>query len=294
MRRNTAWCWDIEPVLNPTTETFHEVLVDGIWVGTWCLLIAVTKDLKILGWQWCARESTAAWCALFEKIPAPTVVVCDGGSGIAGAVRQVWPGTVTQRCVFHIQMNVRQHLTLRPRTDAGRTLLGLSRGLSAVRTIDQAIQWELTLNAWWQRYGHLTKERTRDSYRSWFTHDRLRKAWQVLAKLTRNGTLFTFITHGNVRTTSPLEGGINNGIRHVLRSHRGMSENHMKRAAEWFLYLHDNSIEDAYRFIPEDTPAVTPELIDDDNDDDDSPKLYGTALTPEEGLWLRSGWGGRS
>ena len=67
----------------------------------------------------------------------------------------------------------------------------------------------------------------------------------------------------------------------------------MKRAAEWFLYLHDNSIEDAYRFIPEDTPAVTTVLIDDD-DDDDSPELYGTALTAEEGLWLRSGWGGRS
>ena len=122
-RTNTAWCWDTELVLNPTTENFHEVLVDGIWIGSWCLLIAVTKDRRVL-------------------------------------------------------------------------------------------------------------------------------AWQVLAKLTRNGTLFTFITHDNVRTESPLEDGINNGIRHVLRSHRGMSEAHMKRSSEWFFYLHDNRIEDAYRFIP--------------------------------------------
>lgn len=195
--------------------------------------------------------------------------------------------------MFHIQMNVRQHLTLRPRTDAGRTLLGLSRALSAVKDVDQAIQWELTLNAWWQRHGHLTKERTRDGYKSWFTHESLRKAWHVLAKITQNGTLFTFITYGNPRTTSPLEGGINNGIRHVLRAHRGMSENHMKRAAEWFLFLHDNTIEDAYKLIPAEKKEPMRPVVE-DNDSDDITQLYGTELSAEEGLWSRSGWAGRS
>ena len=72
---------------------------------------------------------------------------------------------------------------------------------------------------------------------------------------------FTYVEHGNARTTSPLEGGINNGIRHVLRNHRGMIEPHMKRAAEWFLTVHEIPIGRAYEMITV-TPTVPEAPID--------------------------------
>lgn len=291
LRRNTSWCWNVQPALPAVTTFHHQVLVDGIWVGSWCLLIAVTEDLHVLAWQWCARESVAAWTALFEQIPAPAVVVSDGGLGIASAVRACWPETHMQRCLFHVQMNVRVHLTLNPRTDAGKSLLELSRSLSRVYDVEAAIKWQLQLDQWWQTFGHLTTERTFHDYRWWFTHDRLRKAWQLLAKLTRNGTLFTYLEYGNSRTTSPLEGGINNGIRHVLRSHRGMSEAHMKRAAEWFLFLRDNRIEDAYSFIKP-PKQQRPHVDNDAEEPEETTPTYDTNLTAEEGLWSRSGWAG--
>ena len=292
-RHVTAWCWDVEPALGPVTTMHHQVLVDGIWVGSWCLLIAVTEKLQVLAWQWCARESTAAWVALLERIPAPGVIVCDGGTGIASAVRQVWPETQTQRCLFHAQMNVRRHLTLKPRTDAGRRLLALSRMLSAVREEDDVIAWRLNVEAWWQAYGHLTKERSTDGRAWWFTHDRLRKAWQLLSRLSQDGTLFTYVSYGNARTTSPLEGGINNGIRTVLRQHRGMSEAHMKRAAEWFLYLHEIPIDRAHELIPTKRPELAP-ANDETAQDTTEPDHYGTGLNAEEGYWVRSGWAGRA
>ncbi|WP_374953454.1 transposase [Pseudoclavibacter sp. AY1H1] len=107
------------------------MLVDGIYLGSWCLLIAVTEDLQVLAWQWCSTESAAAWTALLARIPAP-VVVCDGGSGFASAAGACWPDTKIQRCMFRVPMNVRRHLTLRPRTHGGRDLLELSRALSRV------------------------------------------------------------------------------------------------------------------------------------------------------------------
>lgn len=290
-RRDTAWCWDVEPSLGPVETTHHSVLVDGIWVGSWCLLIAVTEHLQVLAWQWCARESTAAWTALLERIPAPAVIVCDGGAGIASAVRQTWPQTRTQRCLFHVQMNIRQHLTLRPRTDAGRRLLTPSRALSAVTTVEDAIDWQVRLDHWWRAHGHLTKERTIREGRWWFTHERLRKAWLLLRKLTREDVLFTWLDYGNPRTTSALEGGINNGIRHVLRAHRGMTEDHMKRAAEWFLTTREIPIRDAHRLIPT-TPTLKPSMNPINENPDPAP-LYDTALTAEEDLWTRSGWAGR-
>ena len=148
---------------------------------------------------------------------------------------------------------------------------------------DQVIAWRLKLEAWGQAHGHLTKERTYDGHRWWFTHDRLRKAWQLLSRLTHDGTLFTYVEYGNSRTTSPLEGGINNGIRHVLRTHRGMTENHMKRAAEWLLTLHEIPRERAHELTQ---PATTVDDPDTDADDDDTPEpsLYTTELIAEEGL----------
>lgn len=45
-------------------------------------------------------ENSRAWSALMEPIPAPDVVVTDGGSGFAKAVRTAWPRTKVQRCLF--------------------------------------------------------------------------------------------------------------------------------------------------------------------------------------------------
>ena len=44
-------------------------------------------------------------------IPAPDVVVSDGGTGFASAVRRSWPGTRAQRCVFHAFCQVRRYTT---------------------------------------------------------------------------------------------------------------------------------------------------------------------------------------
>lgn len=293
LRRRTAWCWLIEPTLGPVETRHRQVLVDGIYIGSWCLLIAVTDRLQVLAWQWCARESAAAWTALLERIPAPEVVVCDGGSGFASAARACWPGTKIQRCLFHVQMNIRRHLTRRPRTEAGKALLQLSLALSRVTDTDSAITWRLGLEAWWRQHGHLTEQRSTDGWQRWWTHDRLRKAWLLLARLSANGTLFTYIEHGNVRTTSPLEGGINNGIRTILRAHRGMSEDHMKRAAEWFLYSRELGIEHAYELIPI-TLSAPDTSVTEDPDNDEPTTLYDTGLSADEGLWHRAGWAGHS
>lgn len=102
------------------------ILVDGVWVGSWCMLIALSSTNHVLGWQWAARESTAAWEALFMQILEPAIIVTDGGSGIRSALARTWPETKIQRCVFHIQLGVTRELTRNPRTEAGRRLRGLA------------------------------------------------------------------------------------------------------------------------------------------------------------------------
>jgi hypothetical protein len=79
-RRKTAWCWLVEPTITITGEIYDEIQIDGIYLSSkWCCLIALARG-KVIAWQWCDREKTAAWKALLEQVPPPTVVVCDGGS----------------------------------------------------------------------------------------------------------------------------------------------------------------------------------------------------------------------
>lgn len=293
-RRETAWCWALEPRLPPATEIHHAVLFDGFWVSGWCLLIALSDKGRVLAWQWSGGESVAAWKALLEQVAAPGVLVSDGGTGIPTALKAVWPETKHQRCLFHVQMRVTRHLTRTPRTDAARALRALVMRLSRIDEDDEeaAISWQITLDQWWRTFGHLTKEKTRfRNGQLGYTHDRLRKAWSLIHGVIRNNTLFTYITYGNPRTTSPLEGGINSQIREVLRRHRGMSEHHQKRAVEWFLVLHELPLNEAVALAEPTTPPAPANA--DTTDEPDGPGLYDTGLDATEGLWSRAGWAGR-
>lgn len=312
-RRDTAWCWAVEPVLEPTGEIHVEVQVDGIYLSSnWCCLIASTQG-KVIAWQWCDREKSIAWQALMDPLPAPTVVVCDGGTGLLPAIEIAWADAKVQRCLVHVQRNIRTHLTSRPKTDAGKALWGLARSLTRIATTEQAVAWLQQLNDWHEVYGHLTRERTylgqqrdgqlapawaRPGQRWWYTHDRLRRAYRLLAKLAQRGHLFTYLDpeHAHLgisSTTNHAEGGINAGIRDLLRRHRGMPEEHQRRAVEWFLTVHALDPVDPWAFVqpqhydppPREQPA---------DDEPLGPASYDTGLTADEGLWHRRGWAGRS
>ncbi|GEM_PF-2765443 len=155
--------------------------------------------------QWCGSETIAAWSARLAQIPSPGVLVSDGGSGLPSALRQVWPHTKHQRCLFHLQLNVTRHLTRNP------------------------------------------------------------------------------------RTTSPLEGGVNAQLRDLLKRHRGMSEEHRRRAAEWFLTLHELSLGEAISNAAMAPRKQRPAR----REEPEGPALYDTGLDAGEGLWERAGWAGR-
>ena len=168
-------------------------------------------------------QKKAAWAALLARFPAPTVVITDGGAGIAAALSECWSETAVQRCLVHVQRNVRTYLTGRPRTEAGKALLRLGRALTRITTAPEAAAWLGGLNNWYQENGHLVRARTyrngtaivpgwvRANQSWWFTHDRLRKAYRLLERLSRAGTLFTYLhaEHAGLNiapTTNRIEG----------------------------------------------------------------------------------------
>lgn len=244
-RTQTSWCWAIVPKPERTGEVYPVILLDGIGVGSLVCLVARTPEF-VIGWCWVGWESSTTWAKLLQQFPSPTVVVCDGQKGISLAIARCWPDVRIQRCIFHVWQNIRVKLTLCPHTEAGRELLQLTRDLWQIKTFEQSQNWQQQLDAWYQYYGAFLRERTdKDTNelgkrRWWYTHGRLRSAYYQLAKLLRDGQLFTHLEPlvGVLipRTTNYVEGGINSQLRTKLKLHRGMSEEHQRRLVEWYLY----------------------------------------------------------
>ncbi len=246
-RAQTSWCWQIIPKPPLTGEVYPIILLDGIRIGSLVNLIARTPK-AVIDWHWAGWESSHTWEELFHKLPAPTVVVCDGQKGILLAIARCWPKTRIQRCIFHVWQNIRVKLTLHPQTEAGQELLALSKALlKGIATKEAAQNWQEQLKAWEQRHGSFIRERTytqdpQPGQRKWrYSHERVRSAYRQLAKLLRDNQLFTYLddtltTVPIPRTTNYVEGGINSQLRTKLKLHRGMSQEHQRRLVEWYLY----------------------------------------------------------
>jgi hypothetical protein len=301
----------VVPIIPVTGEICDEVQLDGTYLDDgWCLLVAINgANGDVIAYQWCDQEKTPAWVALLQRIPAPRVAVIDGGRGLASALAQCWPDTAIQRCLVHVQRNVRTYLTINPRTDAGKTLRALSLALTRIKDRDTARAWEVALHQWHQQHKPLLDQKTfagqgiiRPTWAKanstwWWTHERLRKAYNLLAHIIRTGVAFTYLDEQfdglNISsTTNRIEGGTNRPIKDLLRRHRGMTSEHQRRAVEWWAYLHSTHPKNPWTFArPEHWQPPAPAIV---TDDDPIPGDYGTTPTAEEGLWARKGWAGRT
>lgn len=161
-RKRVGWCWNIKPAITPDGVVHHTLMADGTYMAHgWCLLIAIDGQTgQVIDRQWCHQENTAAYTALFSRIPGPDVLITDGLRGVQKACHACWPGTRIQRCLVHVQRNTKTDLTLKPRLQAGKELKRLSDQLTRVHTIEEAVRWGEALNAWHERWKTLIDERT--------------------------------------------------------------------------------------------------------------------------------------
>lgn len=243
-RIQITWCWEIAPPQERSGEVHQIIVIDGIRIGSLVCLIARTTEY-VIAWAWAPYESSATWSELFDQLPAPGFVVCDGQKGILLALKRSWPETAIQRCHFHVWQNVRTKLTLHPQTEAGQELLRLTRGLWQIYDIAHMEAWQARFKQWETSYGDFVKQRTyaqtlRAGKRHWwYTHGRLRSAYRQLSKLQTDQQLFTYVHNPGIqipRNTNHMEGGINSQLRTKLKLHRGMNEEHQRRLVEWYLY----------------------------------------------------------
>ena len=245
-RRKTARFWDIWP-MPPKIESKREVVyVDGISMGRKAYVLVCCDDENVLGWYLCRYEHAGAYKALLSRIAEPGVVVSDGGTGFAKALKKSWPGARHQRCVFHVFCQVKRYTTSRPKTPAGAELYILAKDLLHLEDRKEMERWVHRFISWMEKYHDFLSQMTRDEYGQYRpTHERLIKARNSLVRLIRKGTMFTYLDEELLAeidripsTNNQIEGGVNARLREMLRDHRVLNIERRIKAVFWWCYMH--------------------------------------------------------
>ena len=242
-----------------------------------------------------------------NRLPAPMVVVTDGGAGIQKALKNTWPKSAIQRCLFHVKTNTITDLTHKPKTAAGKALLALTNQLLTIKTPQEAANWIRLLHQWHQLYQNLINEKTYSTGPNgktqwWWTHERLRRAYKRLERLSRNQHLFTYLkpefaNKDIQRTTNQLEGSINAPIRHLLNTHRGLSEPHMKKAIQWLINQKSTDPTNPAKHLANQHKHLSQEKLTRTTPNPTLPPQYHTAIDynpkyQDGSLHIRKGWAG--
>lgn len=246
-RRRTAEFWEVWPMPVPDGELHRVLYVDGIWIARDLVVLICCGGERVVSWYMARSENSRAWSALMAPIPAPEVVVTDGGSGFAKAVRETWPRTRVQRCTFHAFSQAKRYTTTRPKLQAGRELYLIARDLMGIETLHQAELWVERYLDWCGFWADFLEDRTVVDGRRVYTHEKLRRARSSLSSLSSlvsAGTLFTYLDPALAKagplpsTNNMIEGGVNSQLRAVLRNHRGLTSVKRVKAVFWWCHAH--------------------------------------------------------
>lgn len=244
-RRKTAKFWNIWAMPPKIAETRDVVFLDGIYLSRKACVLICCDEKHVLGWYLCRYEHAGAWIALMKRIAEPRMVVFDGGTGFAKALKKAWPKAKHQRCVFHVFCQVKRYITSRPNTAAGAELYMLVKDLLKIKSKKESQIWVERFINWIKKYQDFLDEMTIDENgKSRPTHERILKAERSLLKLLKEKTLFTYLDENlkndfsTPSTNNRIEGGINSRLREMLRNHRGLSIERRIKAVYWWCYMH--------------------------------------------------------
>ncbi len=164
-------------------------------------------------------------------------VTCDGKKSIIRAVRKVYEQVTLQRCTVHVQRNVRNWLTRKPKSEAAKELKYLVSLLHHIKNIIEQNMWIIAFNYWYIKHKSIIEEKVykKQSGRWWYKHRKLRRS--AISIKNAIPDLFHFIqTPGIPKSTNGLDSYFGH-LKTNLKIHRGLSAVNKKSFILWFLHI---------------------------------------------------------
>jgi transposase-like protein len=161
----------------------------------------------------------------------PLALTIDGHHTVIRAFKEVWPHLRIQRCLYHIQREGLRWLRTFPKTQAGRDLRMILRGLHRIKSegdrqrfLDAFELWERT---------HKTFVRLLPSTSVAFKD--LKKTRSLVRYAIPN--MFHYLGDPKIMSTTNLLEGFFSRLKADFRRHRGLSETHKRAYLQWYCYF---------------------------------------------------------
>jgi hypothetical protein len=161
----------------------------------------------------------------------PTCITMDGERSVIHAIRETWPQTLIQRCLYHIKMQGMMWLRTYPKTQAGKDLRDLLDPLCQIKSIKERNKFIKDFKHWLTYHKEFALSLSKTSVA--FTD--LKRT----AALVKNAIpdMFHYLIDPNIpHTTNSLESYFSR-LKMAYRQHRGLSHHHKLQYLTWYFYF---------------------------------------------------------
>lgn len=180
--------------------------------------------------------STYPWFNnLKEKGLYPKFVVMDGERSVMLAIRQTWPKTKIQRCLWHIQREGLRWLRTYPKTQAGVDLRKILLTLCDIKTIKERNIFIKNYNQWILKYKDFIKSLSLST----IALKDLKKTMALIKNALPN--MFHYLKDPNIPSTTNTLESFYSRLKADYNKHRGLSKSHRVCYLKWYCYLKNNN-----------------------------------------------------
>jgi len=166
-----------------------------------------------------------------DKGICPIAITTDGHPSVLRALKEIWPETILQRCLFHIQNQGLMWLRTFPKTDSGKELRSLYSTIARIHNAEEMMTFKINYSKWYLKH----KKRIYSLPSNLVAFKDLKRAMSLVNNALPN--MFHFITNKNIASTTNILEGFFSQLKHQYRNHRGLSENHKISYLKWFCYF---------------------------------------------------------
>ena len=166
----------------------------------------------------------------------PFVITMDGEISVIRAIREIWPQTKIQRCLYHIQREGMRWLRSFPKTQAGRELRAILSTLASIKSFkDRDVFLEL-FHSWINaRYTFMKAlPNTTIEFKD------LKKTITLIKNALPD--MFHYLNDSNIPSTTNALEGFYSRLKSDYQRHRGLSPQHRINYLNWYCYLKNNAL----------------------------------------------------
>jgi transposase-like protein len=165
----------------------------------------------------------------------PLYITMDGERQVMKVIREIWPETKIQRCLYHIQREGLRWLRTYPKTQAGRDLRSI---LKTLCRIDSRQTMELFIEAygrWLERYRDFVKSLP---WKEVACKD-LKRTMGLITHAMPD--MFHYLGDPRIHKTTNLLEGFFSRLKADYRRHRGLTEKHKISYLTWYSHFNNHA-----------------------------------------------------